>query len=200
MLNMAHQAMPHIECIYQSCPLSSASQLTHAVVKNWTGITNVTSYESCGSSNARSVIFTNDLVQKLMVVKHLIKLFNHDYPHQIWKYIYSLPIYWKPFRYVLDRWKSISESEIYIVCFNPDMNVSNCINLIYGIRFKPPLSSVEPNWASMIAEQRQGAQQNVTELCRSIMTPPWGVTERAEVQTTVARPSPVVTGNFKNRI
>ena len=52
----------------------------------------------------------------------------------------------------------------------------------------------------MIAEQRQGAQQNVAELCRSVVSPPWGVTERKEVQTVVARPSPIVTRNFKNRI
>ena len=52
----------------------------------------------------------------------------------------------------------------------------------------------------MIAEQRQGAQQNVAELCRSVVSPPWGVTERAEAQTIVARPSPVLTRNFKNRM
>ena len=50
----------------------------------------------------------------------------------------------------------------------------------------------------MIAEQHQGAQQNITELCRSVMSPPWGVTERAEAQTIVARPSPVVTENYMN--
>ena len=52
----------------------------------------------------------------------------------------------------------------------------------------------------MIAEQRQGAQQNVAELCWSVVSPLWGVTERAEAQTIVARPSPVVTRDFKNRM
>ena len=94
------------------------------------------------------------------------------------------------------RWKSINEPEIYIICLNPFINVSNFINCTW----KPPLSSVERDWASMIAEQRQGAQQNVAELCRSVVSPPWGVTERAEAQTIVARPSPVVTRNFKNRM
>ena len=131
-----------------------------------------------------------------MVVNSLIKLFNHDYLHQTWKYIYLLPIYWKLFRYVLDRWKLINESEINIVCLNPVMNVSNFINCIYIITFKPPRSSVERDWASMIAEQRQGAQHNVAELWRSVVSPPWGMTERAEAQTIVARQSPVVTRNF----
>ena len=80
------------------------------------------------------------------------------------------------------------------------MNVSNFMNVIYVIRFKPPLSSVERDWASMIAEQRQGAQQNVAELCRSVVSPPWGVTECADAQTIVAWPSLVVTRNLKNRI
>ena len=52
----------------------------------------------------------------------------------------------------------------------------------------------------MIAEQRQGVQQNVIELFRRVMSPPWGMTERAEVQTIVARKSPVVTWNIKRRI
>ena len=122
-----------------------------------------------------------------MVGNNLMKLFNHDDPHQIWKYIYLSPIYWKLFRCVLDRWKSINEPEIHIICLNPVMNVSNFTNCNMLITFKPPLSSVERDWASMIAEQRQWAQQNVAELCRSVMSPPWGVTECAEAQTIVAR-------------
>ena len=72
---------------------------------------------------------------------------------------------------MLDRWKSVNEPEIYIVCLNPVMNLSNIINFIYVIRFKPTLGSVEHDWASMIAEQRQGAQQNVAELCWGVMSP-----------------------------
>ena len=63
---------------------------------------------------------------------------------------------------------------------------------MYIITFKPPLRSVECDWASMIAEQRQGAQRNVAELCRSVVSPPWGATECAEAQTIVARPHPGV--------
>ena len=77
------------------------------------------------------------------------------------------------------------------------MNVPNFINFIYVIRFKLPLSFVECDWASLITIKRQGVQQSIAEICRSIMSPPWGVTERAEAQTIVARPSPVATWNFK---
>ena len=52
----------------------------------------------------------------------------------------------------------------------------------------------------MIAGQRQGAQQSVAELCRSVRSPLLGVAERAKAQTIVARPSPVVTRNLKIRI
>ena len=69
---------------------------------------------------------------------------------------------------MLDRWKSINEPEIYIICLNPFINVSNFINCTW----KPPLSSVERDWESMNAKQRQGAQQNVAELCRSVVSPP----------------------------
>ena len=68
------------------------------------------------------------------------------------------------------------------------MNVSNLIK------------HIKHDWGFMIFEKRQGAQQNVAELCRAIMSPPWGVTEHAEAQTIVARPPPVVTRNSKKHI
>ena len=109
-------------------------------------------------------------------------------------------IYWKPFPYVLDCWESINEPEIYIVCFNPAMNVPNFFNMWSD--FKPPLSSIERDWAPTVADQRQGAQQNHgetteegncsyllplshrendAELCRSVVSPPWGVTKRTQL-------------------
>ena len=97
------------------------------------------------------------------------------------KHIYLLSTYW----YVIDRWKLINEAERYIVCLDLVMIVSNFLNFVYVIRIKPPLSFTERDWEPIIAEQHLGAQQNVAELCWSVMSPPWGVTERAEAQTIV---------------
>ena len=58
-------------------------------------------------------------------------------------------------RYVLDRLKPIN----FLLESRYIMNVPNFINFIYVIRFNPPLSSVEHDWASLIAKKnRQGAQ------------------------------------------
>ena len=83
------------------------------------------------------------------------------------------------------------------------MNVSNFIDCIYIYIYVHIKTVTEFRWTRLSvydSEQRQGAQQNVAELCRSVVSPPWCVAERTEAQTIVARPSSVVTQNFKYRM
>ena len=77
-----HQAIPNIDCIYQSYPLSSATQ-------NTLSRTGQESLWILWFKQRKERYFTNDLVQKLMFVNSLIKSFNHDYPHQIWKHKFT---------------------------------------------------------------------------------------------------------------
>ena len=171
---------------------------THAVVKNWTGITMNLGVRAKQCTLNSPMIWNRNMINSRQC---LIKSCDHLYLHQIYEntftcYQYILKTVWLCARSLeINQWTR----NMHILLESRD----ECVKFnwyLYVIRFKSPPRSVERDWVPMIVEQCQGAQEKVAELCRSVVSPPWGVTERAEVQTIVARPPPVVTRNFNNRI